>query len=98
MAGPIVDFYGIDFEAEFLLFGDEFEELPGIYVVYTEKSCLDMGATENLKTAIEEHQNTREWLKLAGKNDIYIAFHLDKDSESREDKIAHLKKKMKPLL
>ena len=93
-----VDFYGLSFEAEYSLFASEFEALPGVYVVYTEKSCLDIGSTDNLKESIETHKNTREWLKFAGKDEIFVAFHLDEDKESREDKEAYLRSKMNPLI
>lgn len=94
---PRADFYGVDFEAEYVLFADDFEDLPGIYVVYTEKVCLDIGQTEKLKTAIEAHENTGQWVKVSGGDEIYVAFHFDPDGESRNDLEKHLRLKMHPI-
>lgn len=95
---PTVDFYGIEFEAEYFLFGDEFSDLPGVYIIYTEKAVLEIGITERLKTTIEEHSNTREWLKLANGDEIFVAFNMDNNPESRADKEVYLKAKMNPRI
>ncbi len=98
MGGDLVDFFGIEFEAEHPLFSSEFEDLPGIYIIYTPGKCLDIGRTERLKTTLEEHQHTKSWLDNAGKKEIYVAFHLDDNAESREDKENYLREKMNPIL
>lgn len=91
------DFYGLTFETDYSLFGDEFKELPGVYVVYTERSCLEIGETDNLKLAIETHANTRSWINNSNGETIYVAFHLDSDLESRVDKKLYLTSKMRPV-
>lgn len=96
--GELADFYGVTFEVEYPLFGYEFEELPGIYIIYTSKDCLEVGFTANLKMCLEEHEHTRDWVRLANELEILVAFHLDEDKESRKDKLVYLKEKMKPLL
>lgn len=98
MTNPNVDFYGYEFEAEIPLFGTEFVSLPGIYIVYTPKIYLEIGSTENLQVVIEENNNTREWIKLAGGEEILVAFRLDNNEERRKEKEAYLKSKMKPPL
>lgn len=92
------DFFGIEFEADYLLFSDEMKSLPGVYIVYTEKACLEIETTEDFKNSVETDGHTRDWLELSKGNDIYIAFHFDKNKESREDKKIYLKSKMQPLL
>lgn len=94
---PLADYFGIFFEAEHLLFGYDFEELPGVYIVYTEKDCLDIGETGNLKISLETHKNTLEWIKQADDEDIFVAFHLDDNQESRKDKELYLRSKMHPV-
>lgn len=99
MDSNLADFYGLPFETDYMLFAsDELEEIPAVYVVYTTTACLEIGEAPLLKTAIEEHLNTTQWIKLANKDDIYIAFHPDDDVESRIDKMEYLKSKMKPLI
>ena len=90
------DFYGIDFEVEYSLFADEFESVPGIYVVYTSKICLEIGESEDIKMSLETNEHTRDWINLSDKQDILVAIHLDPDKNSREDKVLHLKARMKP--
>lgn len=97
-ANDMADFYGLSFDTDYSLFGDEFEDLPGVYVIYTETKCLDIGQTDKLKTAIEAHPNTRTWVLSSNGEEIYIAFHLDIDQESRVDKKGYLRAKMKPIL
>lgn len=97
MAEP-ADFHGYTFEAEFSLFSDEFEEAPGVYIIYTSKACLDMGTTENFKESIETHLNTREWVSLSEGEDIYVAFYYEEDPEVREEIVSHLRNKMHPLI
>lgn len=94
----LTDFFGLEFETDFSLFGDNFENLPGVYIIYTPKICLDVGQTSDLKTAIETHPNTRDWIKLSGDEAILVAFHFDDDLESREDKLLYLKTKLKPAI
>lgn len=90
-----MDFYGIDFEGEYSLLGDEFPEIPALYIIYTEKACLYMGSTDNLKQAIEENEHAQQWIKLAEGKDIFIAFHAESDPESRQDIEGYLREKMK---
>lgn len=94
----MADFFDIDFDGEYMLFGCEFEESSGIYIVYTQEKFLDLGATTNFKTAIEEHEHTRDWIKNAEGKEVLVAFHLDEDPESREDKLLYLQGRMQPLL
>lgn len=93
----VTDFYGYEFESEYLLLGDEFEDLQGIYVVYTKKVCLDLGVTEKLKSRIETHENTRDWLLKAAGDTVHIAFRLDEDPKSRQEIASYLRDKMHPL-
>jgi predicted GIY-YIG superfamily endonuclease len=91
------DFFGYDFEADFMLFADEFEEVQGVYIIYTDEACLDIGTTTNLKESLETHSNTRDWVKTAGKKDVFVAIYKE-DSESERQEIRdYLKDKMHPL-
>lgn len=91
-----MEFYGIGFDSEYMLFIDEPEESPGIYIIHTDDAILDIGETDNLKNAIETHENTGTWVRQAGKADIYIAFQLDGDKSSRKDKVLYLQAQIKP--
>lgn len=94
----IADFYGYEFEADLDLFTSEFEDIPGVYVIYTPKVCLEIGETEDLRNSLETNNNTREWLTKSEGEDILVAFHPDKDKESRKEKESYLCSKMKHSL
>lgn len=94
----IGDFYGLDFEVDFSVFDESFEDIPAVYVIYSEKVCLEVGQTTQLKTTIETHPNTREWIKLSNSKQIFVAFHFDADFESRVDKQVYLKSKLNPVI
>lgn len=93
-----LDFFGLSFDAVFLLFGDEFGEVAGVYVVYTKETCLEVGTTFNLKRTMEEHPHTKQWVDKAAGKEILVAFHQDEDQVSQEDKVTYLQGKMPPLL
>lgn len=92
-----VDFYGYDFKVDFPLLITEFEQYPGVYVVYTEKVVLDLGVTENLKDSIETHINTHKWFELSKGDSIFVAFYFEVDIEVRIEIENYLRPKMKPL-
>lgn len=92
------DYYGISFEAGYSLFGDEFEEIPVVYIIHTSKKTLEIGQTINLKKFLEETDHAKDWVKLAEGDDVLVSFDLDEDEDSRKDKVAHLKSKMKSLI
>lgn len=98
MNGDIADFHGLTFETDYLLFIDEFEEVPAVYVIYTPKVCLEIGETDNLKEAIETHINTKKWVELSAGQDIYVAIHFEEEPASRVEKQKFLQGKMKPLI
>jgi hypothetical protein len=91
------NFYGYDFEADFSLLGDEFEEVPGVYVIYNEKDCLEIGETENIKETLETNEHTRNWVKLSQELEIYVAIYPEDNEEARMEVVNHLKEKMLPL-
>lgn len=91
-----INFFGYDFEGGYLLFGDEFVPEPGVFVVYTDKLCLEVGESGNLREALETHNNTLEWIKVAGSDDIFVAVYLEPDEESRREVKEHLHSKMNP--
>ncbi len=98
MSSQTGDFYGIEFEVDFSIFDESFEDIPAVYVIYNSKTCLEVSETNKLKAEIETHPHTREWLKLSGKDSIFVAFHFDDDQESRDDKVRYLKNKLKPQI
>lgn len=95
MAGT-TNFFGYEFETDYNLFGDEFEEVAGVFVIYTPKAYLDIGTTENLKTSLETHQNTADWIRLSEGEEILVAFYLEEDPGKRVEIESHLRVKMQP--
>ncbi len=96
----LADFYSIQFAAEFDLLTDteNFDDTPGIYIIYTSEACLEIVDTEHLRTDVETNTNTKEWLKRANDKTIFVAIHFDDDAASRQEKVRHLTEKMKPIL
>jgi hypothetical protein len=93
----VVDFFGVDFEADNLFFGADLEDLPGVYILYTDKKCLDLGQTSKLASEIDEHLNASSWVKEADREDIFLAFHQEEDREKRLDVVEELRPKLNPV-
>ncbi len=92
------DFFGYDFEVDYNLFGDQFQEAPGIYIIYTAKACLDIGSTKTLKTSLETHPHTAKWITLAEGEDILVALYFEDNDRQRENITSFLRSRMHPLL
>lgn len=47
-----------------------FNEVAGVYVIYTNQNWLDVGETDSLKTRISTHERKPEWVRNANRNPI----------------------------
>lgn len=75
---------GYDFEGPWEL-GQTFNNVPGVYVIYTNQVWLDVGETDKLGDRIngDNHKRKPEWLKQSGGYQIYIAFLRVENYQSR---------------
>lgn len=54
--------------------GTNFNEVPGVYIVYTSESWLDVGETDKLASRLSGHERKDCWRRHANRNVIYLAF------------------------
>ena len=96
----VANFYGYEFEADLNFFADleRAQEIPAVYVVYTNKKCLGIGETTELKTALETHADTRDWMKASDREEVYFAFYFDPLESSRKEIVQFLIEKMNPAV
>lgn len=73
-----------NFEGPWLL-GQLFNDVPGIYVIYTSQNWLDVGETEKLGSRIngENHDRKPQWISNSNRFPIYIAFLRVPDLQTR---------------
>jgi len=66
---------GYNFEGPWLL-GQSFNDVPGIYVIYTSQQWLDVGETDKLGSRLngENHERKPQWISNSGQLPINIAF------------------------
>jgi hypothetical protein len=52
----------------------KFNEVTGVYVIYTNQNWIDVGETDRLATRIDSHERKPEWLRNANGLPIWLAF------------------------
>ena len=67
-----VNINGYTFESYSLNTG--FNDVPGIYVIYTSQKWLDVGETDKLGQRIPKHERRNCWISNAGGLPISLAF------------------------
>lgn len=73
-----------DFEGPFNL-NTDFNDVPGIYVIYTNQIWLDVGETDKLGQRIngDNHERKPEWIFKSGSDLISIVFMRVNNQEFR---------------
>ncbi|MBF8250292.1 MAG: hypothetical protein HW400_893 [Candidatus Levybacteria bacterium] len=89
---------GYNFEGPWFL-GQEFSNVPGIYVVFTNSLWLDVGETDKLGDRIngDNHERKPDWIKNTNGNQIKIAFFRESNSENRLKIESYLRLILKPV-
>lgn len=86
------------FEIGFSLYGVVFNEVAGIYLIYTSGGrILDVGETDQLKTRLQNHERKLSWILNAGNESIFIAFHSEGNSALRLIKEQILRYNLNPV-
>lgn len=89
---------GYNFEGPWLL-GTNFNDVPGVYVIFTGQICLDVGETDKLGNRIngDNHERKPQWLVRAGGGQIQIAFLNIPDQQRRLAIESSLRLALRPL-
>jgi len=94
----MVKISGYDFEGPWIL-GTNFNDVPGIYAVYTSQSWLDVGETDKLGTRINNNNHERKpaWVRNANGLPINIAFLGVSDAQQRLQIESSLRTILQPI-
>jgi len=85
-----------DFEGSYRL-ESSFNEVPGVYVIYTTKNWLDVGETDKLGSRMSNHERKQEWYKYANGLQIWLAFLEVSNSQLRLLIESELRSLLRPL-
>ena|SRR3990167_7071935 len=80
----MVNIQGHNFEGPYQL-GTRFDNVPGVYAVYTSQVWLDIGETESLGDRINDdnHERKPDWIRNSNNLPVFIAFLAVADSQTR---------------
>jgi predicted GIY-YIG superfamily endonuclease len=84
-----------DFEGPYSI-NDAFNNIAGVYVIYTKQKCLDVGETSELKNRIAEHERKPCWKRNANGNPINLAFRKVQRQKERLELESYLRDVLKP--
>lgn len=89
---------GYNFEGPWSL-GQSFNDVPGIYVVYTSQQWLDIGETDKLGSRIngDNHERKPQWISNSGGLPINIAFLRIDEAKARLDVESQLRLLLAPV-
>lgn len=79
-----MDILGFNFEGPWVL-GQNFNDVPGIYVIYSGQTWLDVGETDKLGQRIngDNHERKPQWIKQSSGYPIRIVFLRVPDQKER---------------
>lgn len=85
---------GYTFETYSLNIG--FNDVPGVYVIYTSQKWLDVGETDKLGQRIPSHERRNCWINNAGSLPISLAFLYVESQNQRLNIEASLRNSLNP--
>jgi len=85
-----------DFQGPYSL-NTSFNEVAGVYVIYTSKNWLDVGETDSLATRISSHERKPDWVRNANGLLIWLAFLAISNPQQRLQVEAELRNCLYPL-
>lgn len=89
-----VNINGYTFEAYSLNSG--FNNVPGVYIIYTSQKWLDVGETDELGKRIPSHERRNCWVNNAGGLPINLAFLYVEPQNQRFNIEASLRNSLNP--
>ena len=89
---------GLNFEGPWSL-GTSFNDVPGVYVVFTGQAYLDVGETDKLGQRIngDNHERKPQWLRSAGMSPVQIALLKVAEQQQRLNIESNLRTALRPL-
>lgn len=87
---------GYNFEGPWIL-GQSFNEIAGVYVIYTSQDWLDVGETNKLEERISNHERKPDWVKASNGLQINIVFYINSNSQQRQAMESYLRGYLKPV-
>ncbi len=84
------------FMFETYLLNTKFNDVPGIYVIYTSQKWLDVGETDKIGQRITSHERKDCWIANAGNLPINVAFHYESSQSQRVNIESSLRKTLNP--
>lgn len=93
-----MDIAGYNFEGPWLL-GQDFNNVPGVYVIYNPRAWLDVGETDKLGQRINNnaHERQPQWISNSNTLQIYIAFLRMGDAQLRLTIESQLRQTLVPV-
>lgn len=73
-----------------------FNNVPGVYVIYTSQKYLDVGETNELGRRILSHERRACWEQNASGKTIYLSFLRESNSLRRLNIEADLRERLNP--
>ena len=92
----MVKIQNYNFQGPFSL-NSSFNEVAGVYVIYTSQNWLDVGETDKLASRISSHERRPEWLGNANGLPIWLAFLGVSNSQQRLQIESELRNSLSPL-
>jgi len=93
-----MDIAGYNFEGPWVL-GANFNNVPGVYVVFTPQNWLDVGETDDAGQRLnsENHERKPQWISNSNTLQIYIAFLRMDDAQLRLTIESQLRQTLIPI-
>lgn len=93
----MVKIQSYEFQGPFSINEGNFNEVPGIYVIYTSQNWLDVGETDKLKSRITNHERKSDWIQYSNGLPIWLAFLYENNSQERIVIESNLRSSLSPL-
>lgn len=93
-----MDIVGYNFEGPWIL-GTSFNNVPGVYVVFTSQNWLDVGETDDAGQRLngENHERKPQWISNCNRLPISIAFLRVQELQTRLTIESQVRNLLKPI-
>lgn len=92
----MVNIQGYNFQGPWVL-GQDFNDIAGVYVIYTSQNWLDVGETDKFGERMNNHERKSDWIRVAGGLQINIAFYGVPNGQQRLNIESSLRAALSPL-
>ncbi|TSC87298.1 MAG: hypothetical protein G01um101416_512 [Microgenomates group bacterium Gr01-1014_16] len=74
-----------------------FNDVAGVYAIYTNERWLDVGETDQLGTRISGHERRSCWQRNANSQTIYVAIYREANQQIRLHIESYLRLQLNPM-